>query len=58
MILEFTDGEVRAIRKLLGLNACSAGCAFEEIQDTDIQCDECEFPQLLNSIKEKIRKNY
>lgn len=52
--IKLSKKEIRALREQLSVNACSSGCAFEEMQMSKKDCDECEFPELIRSIEEKI----
>lgn len=52
--IKLTAKEIRALKEQLDANACSSGCAFEEMQRSRKNCDECEFPQLIESIIKKI----
>lgn len=54
--IKLTNKEIRALTEQLYANACSSGCAFEEMEDSKKDCDECEFPKLLRSIEDKITK--
>ena len=52
--IKLTKKEIRALLEQLDANACSSGCAFSEMQRSKKDCDECEFPRLISSIREKI----
>jgi DNA-binding response OmpR family regulator len=54
--LTLTDIELRALEVLLSnsINCCSSGCAFEEMQDNKIDCNECIFTKTINSLEDKI----
>ena len=52
--IKLTAKEIRALEQQLHANPCSSGCAFPEMQNSRKDCDECEFPKLISSIREKI----
>ena len=52
--IKITKKEIRAINEQFSANACRSCCAFEEMQTSKKDCDECEFPKLIASILEKI----
>ena len=39
----FTDEEIKVLESFLWCNPCEAGCAFEEMQKSNKDCDECKF---------------
>lgn len=53
-IIKLTKKEIRALNEQLTANACSSGCAFKEMQRSRKDCDECDFPKLINSIENKL----
>ena len=52
--IKLSAKEIRALNEQLYANACSSCCAFKEMQNSRKDCDECEFPALIESIRNKI----
>lgn len=52
--IKLTSKEIRALKEQLNANACSSGCAFEEMQNSKKSCDECDFRASILSIIEKL----
>lgn len=52
--IKLTNKEVRALKYQIEANACRSCCAFEEMQNSKKDCDECEFPNLIYGIGIKL----
>lgn len=48
-----TDEELRALKVLLWCNPCSCGCAYTEMQKSNIECDECNLTKSIGEIQIK-----
>lgn len=54
--ISFTNDEINAIQELVLISnkACSSGCVYEHMQNSNKDCNECEFTRLMRSISDKI----
>lgn len=53
--LQLTSKELRALKEILFANPCNSGCAYEEMQNSKKDCDNCEFTKSIHSILDKIK---
>jgi len=53
--LELNKNEIRALKMLLDNSflTCSYGCIYEEMTESKKDCNECEFTEVIRSIKDK-----
>lgn len=53
--IKFTDEELKVLNYVIFESSCTAGCICPEIQNSNIDCDECPFTKVIQSIEEKIK---
>ena len=52
--IELTEDEYKIIGDLLLCqNLCSSGCYFEDMQNKNVDCDDCKFTKVLNLLWDK-----
>jgi hypothetical protein len=52
--LKLTKQEERALQALLWCNPCRSGCAWEEMEKSKKDCDECILSKAIQSIQDKL----
>ena len=54
MNISLTENEERALSEILrSVSACSSGCAYEEMEKSNEDCDECPFTEAIWSLRKK-----
>ena len=53
----FTANEIRALQLFLWCNPCKGGCAYEEMQSSKRDCDNCKLNEAIHSLTEKLFDN-
>lgn len=56
MNIKFTAEEIKALKCIIDVNPCTAGCVYPEMQDNKKDCDDCPFSKAIYSIEQKIYK--
>ena len=54
--ITFTKQEIEALKHLLWISkeVCNSGCIIESMQNSKIDCSDCEFTKVISSITDKI----
>ena len=52
--IKLTASEIRTLKCFLYSNPCSSGCAYQEMQRSKKDCEECKLTKDMHSIIDKL----